>query len=275
MARASSALLKRRLDIAQIVRKQGEVKVDELSDMLRVSNVTIRQDLTYLEQQGYLKRSFGGAIYISPENLINHTNIEPPNCINIGIEGGEIDLVKNCLNYINDGDTVFLSHGNSIRKLIPFLHNKKSLRLIMNDIRNAQLVREFSDAEVILIGGILQDGNTLQNSNTLTPILNQFHISHFIFELAAINAHNQLMIENSEQQNTYQQIFKNADHTIGIMPQRFLLSDNYSIGKLKHLDVVILSKPAVTEYHQQLLDSDFKQRAINKYCITYHNSKVT
>ena len=273
MARASSALLKRRLDIVEIVRKQGEVKVDELSDMLRVSNVTIRQDLTYLEQQGYLKRSFGGAIYISPENLINHTTIDPPNCTNIGIDGGEIDLVKNCLNYINDGDTLFLSHGNLIRKLIPFLHNKKSLRLIMNDINNAQLVKEFSDAEVILVGGVLQNGNTLQNNNTITSILNQFHISHFIFELAAIN-NNHLIIENSEQQNTYKQIFKNADHTIGVLPQRFLFTDNYSIGKLIHMDVVILSKAAVTEYHQQLLDSDFKQRAINKYCITYHNSKV-
>lgn len=274
MARASSALLKRRLDIVEIVRKQGEVKVDELSEMLRVSNVTIRQDLTYLEQQGYLKRSFGGAIYISPENLINHTTIDPPNCTNIGIDGGEIDLVKNCLNYINDGDTLFLSHGNLIRKLIPFLHNKKSLRLIMNDINNAQLVKEFSDAEVILVGGVLQNGNTLQNNNTITSILNQFHISHFIFELAAIN-NNHLIIENSEQQNTYKQIFKNADHTIGVLPQRFLFTDNYSIGKLIHMDVVILSKAAVTEYHQQLLDSDFKQRAINKYCITYHNSKVT
>ena len=274
MARASSALLKRRLDIVEIVRKQGEVKVDELSDMLRVSNVTIRQDLTYLEQQGYLKRSFGGAIYISPENLINHTTIDPLNCTNIGIDGGEIDLVKNCLNYINDGDTLFLSHGNLIRKLIPFLHNKKSLRLIMNDINNAQLVKEFSDAEVILVGGVLQNGNTLQNNNTITSILNQFHISHFIFELAAIN-NNHLIIENSEQQNTYKQIFKNADHTIGVLPQRFLFTDNYSIGKLIHMDVVILSKAAVTEYHQQLLDSDFKQRAINKYCITYHNSKVT
>ena len=274
MARASSALLKRRLDIVEIVRKQGEVKVDELSDMLRVSNVTIRQDLTYLEQQGYLKRSFGGAIYISPENLINHTTIDPPNCTSVGIDGGEIDLVKNCLNYINDGDTLFLSHGNLIRKLIPFLHNKKSLRLIMNDINNAQLVKEFSDAEVILVGGVLQNGNTLQNNNTITSILNQFHISHFIFELAAIN-NNHLIIENSEQQNTYKQIFKNADHTIGVLPQRFLFTDNYSIGKLIHMDVVILSKAAVTEYHQQLLDSDFKQRAINKYCITYHNSKVT
>ena len=274
MARASSALLKRRLDIVEIVRKQGEVKVDELSDMLRVSNVTIRQDLTYLEQQGYLKRSFGGAIYISPENLINHTTIEPLNYTNIGMERGEIDLVKNCLNYINDGDTLFLSHGNLIRKLIPFLHNKKSLRLIMNDINNAQLVKEFSDAEVILVGGVLQNGNILQNNNTITSILNQFHISHFIFELAAINNHH-LIIENSEQQNTYKQIFKNADHTIGVLPQRFLFTDNYSIGKLIHMDVVILSKAAVTEYHQQLLDSDFKQRAINKYCITYHNSKVT
>ncbi|MCZ5460001.1 DeoR family transcriptional regulator, partial [Escherichia coli] len=32
------------------------------SAQLGVSGVTIRGDLSYLEQQGYLKRSFGGAI---------------------------------------------------------------------------------------------------------------------------------------------------------------------------------------------------------------------
>ena len=63
MAKPSTSLLKRRLDIAEIVRKNGEIKVDDLAEMLAVSGVTIRNDLNYLEQQGYLKRSFGGAIY--------------------------------------------------------------------------------------------------------------------------------------------------------------------------------------------------------------------
>lgn len=60
--RKSSNLLKRRLKIAEIVGLQGEIKVEDLSAQLGVSGVTIRGDLSYLEQQGYLKRSFGGAI---------------------------------------------------------------------------------------------------------------------------------------------------------------------------------------------------------------------
>ncbi|OCG07528.1 hypothetical protein A9G13_04640 [Gilliamella sp. wkB178] len=272
MARVSSALLKRRLDIAEIVRKHGEVKVDDLSEKLQVSNVTIRQDLTYLEQQGYLKRSFGGAIYISPEGTINSSApaIISPNFTNNN-DNRDIGLVITCLSYINDGDTIFLSHGNLIRKLIPFLHNKKSLRLIMNDIHNAQLVKEFSDAEVILIGGVLLDGNILQNHKVINFILNQFPVTRFIVELAAINTDNQLTIDNIEQQKTYQHVLKNAKHIIGILPQRIIFNDNHSIGKLKNIDVVILSRPAVTEYHQQLLDSNFNQSDINKYCVTYHN----
>ncbi|NUF27723.1 transcriptional regulator, DeoR family [Gilliamella bombicola] len=269
MARVSSALLKRRLEIAEIVRIRGEVKVEELSEQLQVSNVTIRQDLTYLEQQGYLKRFFGGASYISPEDFINST----PNIFScqrysgIKTDSGDVNFVKTCLSYINDGDTLFLSHGRLIRKLIPFLHNKKSLKVIMNDINNAQLVKEFSDAEVILIGGVLLEGNVLQNNNPLT----QFSISHFIFEFSAINTNNHLVIENIEHQKTYQQILKIADHTIGILPPQEEICDSHSIGKLKHMDVVILSRHAVTEYHQQLIDSNFKQLAVNKYCVTYHN----
>lgn len=269
MAKVSSALLKRRLDIAEIVRKQGEIKVDKLSDMLQVSHVTIRHDLTYLEQQGYLKRSFGGAIYIVPEADLNRTTTPTSN--NSTTIDSQIGLVKTCLSYINDGETIFLGHGNVIRKLIPFLHTKKSLKLIMNDISNAQLVKEFLDAEVILVGGALLDGNILYDPETVKVFLNQLTISHFIVELAAINKDNQVVIKNMEQLKTYQQILKITQHTIGILPQIVTYHKNNILGKLKHMDMVILSRPTVTEYHQQLLETNFKQYTTNKYCVTYHN----
>ena len=266
MAKASSTLLRRRLDIAKIVRQNGEVKVDELSDLLKVSHVTIRQDLSYLEQQGYLKRSFGGAIYISPEGLV-HNSIS----INLSNTKGNcyIDLAKACLSYINDGDTIFLGHGFLTRKLIPFLHEKKSLRIIMNDIKNALLMQEFSDSEVILIGGLLCEGKIIKNYNE-TINLNNYSISHFIIELAAINEDNELIIDDSGQKEIYQQILKKSKHTIGLLLDRSLHKDNHSIGKLKNIDVTILSKAAVSEYHHQLLNSNFKQISTNKYCMIYH-----
>ncbi|MFO5836879.1 DeoR family transcriptional regulator, partial [Klebsiella pneumoniae] len=54
MAKPSTSLLKRRLDIAEIVRKNGEIKVDDLAEMLAVSGVTVRNDLTYLLQHGFI-----------------------------------------------------------------------------------------------------------------------------------------------------------------------------------------------------------------------------
>ena len=219
MAKVSSALLKRRLEIAEIVRKCGEIKVDELSDILQVSHVTIRQDLTYLEHQGYLKRFFGKAIYISPEDFINNsTSVYPSRLASyFDVDNNDIKLVTTCLNYINNGDTIFLSHGSLIRKLIPFLHNKKYLTVILNDLNNAQLVKEFSDAEVILIGGVLDKSNVLKHSNLFSSIINQFSISNFIFEFSAINANDYLVIQNIEYQEIYQQILKNADHSICLL----------------------------------------------------------
>lgn len=273
MAKVSSALLKRRLEIAEIVRKCGEIKVDELSDILQVSHVTIRQDLTYLEHQGYLKRFFGKAIYISPEDFINNsTSVYPSRLASyFNVDNNDIKLVTTCLNYINNGDTIFLSHGSLIRKLIPFLHNKKYLTVILNDLNNAQLVKEFSDAEVILIGGVLDKSNVLKHSNLFSSIINQFSISNFIFEFSAINANDYLVIQDIEHQEIYQQILKNADHSIGILPPQMKINENNTIGKLKNTDVIVLSRSVVNEYHQQLLNSNFKQVTTDKYCVTYHN----
>lgn len=275
MARASSALLKRRLDIAEIVRKQGEVKVDELSELLNVSGVTIRQDLTYLEQQGYLKRSFGGAIYISSDTTVHsgqgssrlhQNNIYSNDCI---------DLVKQSLNYIHDGDTLFLSNGSLLRKLIPFLYDKKSLKIIVNDIANAQLAKEFTEAEIIIVGGELMDNNTIHSDKMMGVILSLYPVSHFIVEVVAITNDNQLVIEDVEQINHYRQVTKNAEQTIAIVSPKVINDEVNSIGKLKDIDVAILSRSAVSSYHQQLLDCHFTQMDSSKYSMTYQNKQET
>ena len=46
--------------------KRGSVLVSELSEMLDVSSVTIRKDLTEMEKSGKLYRSHGKAIIVNP-----------------------------------------------------------------------------------------------------------------------------------------------------------------------------------------------------------------
>ena len=51
----------RRNQIKELITHAGRVKVDILSARFGVSDVTIRGDLKYLEDQGVILRSYGGA----------------------------------------------------------------------------------------------------------------------------------------------------------------------------------------------------------------------
>ena len=63
MQEQGNSSLKRRLQIVELARKTDEVRVEALSVLFGVSTVTIRNDLHYLEQQGYVVRAFGKARY--------------------------------------------------------------------------------------------------------------------------------------------------------------------------------------------------------------------
>ncbi|PLL09767.1 DeoR/GlpR transcriptional regulator, partial [Klebsiella michiganensis] len=150
MAKPSTSLLKRRLDIAEIVRKNGEIKVDDLAEMLAVSGVTIRNDLNYLEQQGYLKRSFGGAIYTSQAGTPIALAQEAPVVTDKALE---TEMARQIAAQIEDSETLFLGQGSILRKVIPFLAGYDELCLLLNDLAHVPLAQEFLNGETVLLGG--------------------------------------------------------------------------------------------------------------------------
>lgn len=55
-------LHERRKKIEEILNDKEVVKVNELMELFEVSIETVRRDLGYLEEQGLLKRVYGGAV---------------------------------------------------------------------------------------------------------------------------------------------------------------------------------------------------------------------
>ena len=56
----------RRAAILTIVEEAGAVRVSELVDQLRVSDMTVRRDIERLDAEGLLERVHGGAIALLP-----------------------------------------------------------------------------------------------------------------------------------------------------------------------------------------------------------------
>ncbi len=54
--------------ILELVNERGRITVVELAEQVGVSEVTIRQDLNYLEEQGFLKRIHGAATRVDSDD---------------------------------------------------------------------------------------------------------------------------------------------------------------------------------------------------------------
>lgn len=261
--RKSSNLLKRRLKIAEIVSTQGEIKVDDLSAQLGVSGVTIRGDLSYLEQQGCLKRSFGGAISTPPHPVEPEStpHVTPP-------LAQQMEIARHCARLIRHRDTLFLGHGVVCRKIIPLLSEVKKLRLITNDPEHALLANQFIDGEIILAGSEMLRPETVLAGKSLEQALSHYAITHSILEIGAIDTDGTLHGHMPELASAWQHCFDRAQNKTVIVTADSA-SARTPVGHLASAENVIVCRTLNEQYHPQLHDADFVILYTSSECFTW------
>ncbi|WP_049847871.1 DeoR/GlpR family DNA-binding transcription regulator [Trabulsiella odontotermitis] len=264
--RKSSNLLKRRLKIAEIVSVQGEIKVDELSAQLGVSGVTIRGDLSYLEQQGYLKRSFGGAI----ATPALQTDYEPAPLVVMPPLAQQMELARHSMRLIRDRDTLFLGHGALCRRLIPLLNGLKKIRLITNDPESALLANQYIEGDIILAGSEMLRPDGILAGKSLEQALQHHTITHSIMEVNSIDADGTLGIDVPELALAWQLCFDNARSKTILMAATSGAA-TATIGHLNQTENVIVCHSINEQYQQQLYDADFVTLYTNNECFTWSN----
>ena len=151
MQSEGNSALKRRLQIVDLVRKDGEVRVEDLSTLLGVSSVTIRTDLSYLENQGYVIRAFGKARY---NQSLNGVSLPMQEEDSAGRGAGEAQVAAAAQRWIADGMSVFLSSGNIAHRVLPLLVQRQGLSLVVHDLAMVSTARQFLSCEVHVTGGL-------------------------------------------------------------------------------------------------------------------------
>jgi DeoR/GlpR family transcriptional regulator of sugar metabolism len=140
-------------EILKFVSSGREASVQELSEKLRVSLVTIRSDLRLLEEEGLLLRTHGGATLRSEDDIARR----------MGIRFAEKQrIAREAASLVCEGETIFLEAGSCIaltaRELCSFRH----LNVLTNNAFVARQFREAPGIRVILLGGEFQkDSETM------------------------------------------------------------------------------------------------------------------
>lgn len=132
----------RRDAILEVLRNEERVYVSKLSKILGTTEVTIRNDLTVLEQQRKLMRVQGGAVPYP--------------------DGGEVPVVNETqkrsiadavVDMISDGDTIFINSGTTTLCVAQALASHKNLNVVTNSVPVAMALADIPTIRVLLLGG--------------------------------------------------------------------------------------------------------------------------
>lgn len=270
MAKPSTSLLKRRLDIAEIVRKNGEIKVDDLAEMLAVSGVTIRNDLNYLEQQGYLKRSFGGAIYTAQQGAFAASVQEKPSASLDKVLENEI--ARQLAALIAGRETLFLGEGPILRKVIPFLAERGECCLLFNDLHHIAFAKEFLSGETVLLGGVLSaSGKTTEGAPALKA-LRHYTLDRVLMTVDHIAEDGTLSVRNETQAELLAEAVEKGAQVIAAIPQRPVYGEKrFAIGHLQQMTGVVTPQVVAAEYHTHLQAAGMMNSYTNNECLTWIN----
>jgi len=133
-----------------MINEKKSVTVQELSETLKVCEVTIRKDLNRLDEMGLIKRTHGGAMAIT--NVQFEPSLNQRGCENLNIK---LRIGKLAISLIEDRETIILDSGTTTYQIAKILKNKSfsDLTVMTNSISIAYELMNCNNIHLIVLGG--------------------------------------------------------------------------------------------------------------------------
>ncbi len=162
----------RRQRILALLREQSNVTVTELAKMLAVSEGTIRNDLTALDEAQQLMRVRGGAVMRD-----NHQVQTPALAAKARVNAtAKQRIARWAADMVEDGDSILLDASTTVFHMAAFLQDRRNVTIITNGLEVARTLAANPANTTILIGGVLRADGTSVTGHLGEKILKDLHI---------------------------------------------------------------------------------------------------
>ncbi|RJX67148.1 DeoR/GlpR transcriptional regulator [Vibrio sinensis] len=145
--------LERRENILKSLHENGQVLVKELAVNLKTSEVTLRADLRALEEDGKLKRFFGGAQRIQSLTFSNSdVEVQIERRYEINAEAKQRIATK-AVSLILPSDTIILDSGSTTHLVAEKLALIRGNTVITNNLAACVALMDSEETTLVVIGG--------------------------------------------------------------------------------------------------------------------------
>lgn len=249
-----TSTVSRRVHILKKLDTYGQVDVISLSKELKVSEVTIRNDLTRLEEKKMLIRARGGAIKIDRVGMDftlsdkNQQHFEEKKRIG-----------KAAAALIEDGDTIILDSGTTTMEIAKNIGDLSNLTVITNALNIANQLAEHKSANVIIPGGFLRRNSLSLVGATAEESFKNYFCDKLFLAVDGLNSTHGLSTPNVEEAHLNRVMIEIAKQVIIVTDSSKFYKRSFAfIAPISEVDIIITDQGLSAEDQRKLENAGVK-----------------
>lgn len=229
--------------IRDIISEKKSATVSELAVKFDVTEETIRRDLKFLGDEGFLQRTYGGAYIL--EGVQNE--IALPIRENAYADS-KIAIAKHCKNLIKNGDSIFLGSSTTALFVAERIKNLR-ITVITNSLKITNIFLGLSNIRLVTIGGML-DNTTMSflGANSVKCLEQYYMDKAFVSCRHLCTVHG--LTDVSEQTAAIRRLAMSHANEV------FLIADHSKLNKTSFVKISDFS-PVTSFVTDKNLDSDW------------------
>ena len=233
----------RRQFIIQKLQIENYVDTNQLASELNVSSMTIRRDLNTLADDGLITLQHGGAV-------LNNGSLFEFNMTmkNQKRMAEKMAIAKKCMDYIQDGDSIYLDAGTTVSCLALLLKEKKNILVMTHSLIAMNQLSDCKNLHIIMCPGEYR----FDSQAFMGPLTDEF-ISHFKIDtlflgVEGIDLKYGFSVPNLSDGATKRALVRTAKKVICMADSTKLdTSYYYSIAPLSSADLIVTDHEADPE----------------------------
>lgn len=211
-------LNRRRIKILDLIREDGHAKVHELSQIFKVTEVTIRQDLEILENMGYIQREYGGAFLKDIGSLVKSGQL-----FNQTYMDQKMEIARKAITFIKEGDSIILDSGSTTTEIAKLLVKLKNLTVITNALNIALILGENTSIDLVVTGGEFKAPTLSLTGKMAADSFKNVRVNKLFLATAGISSDMELTYPSLNDLVVKTAMIKSADEV-------YLVADSSKIG---------------------------------------------
>ncbi len=242
----------RKSHILRALGSKGKVKVNLLSEELRVTPETIRRDLEELEKESLVKRVYGGAIRTTSENELPYADRT------IQYIAEKKSIGERAARLVCDNEMIAVDVGTTTLQMVHHILPRKNLVVVTSSFSVLKELIQYKNSDsfsgrIIFIGGDINSQQMTASGTLAEGFLENLYMDKAFVSVAGLSTEGGLTSYDINECTLTRKIIRHAKETIVLADHSKVgCRNHYKIADLAEIDKVVCNVAAPAEWKEPL-----------------------